>query len=69
MAYIHPNSVLIDRRQGFSGLVLGTSIDLARQYGIDVKKTAEGVQFTAPKNRLQVFVEKLHFAGIQYWEV
>ena len=63
---VHPEHVLIDKRHSFAGLVLGTPLDLAKQYGIDCKKTKQGLYFSAPKNRLQLFVEKLHFAGIQY---
>jgi hypothetical protein len=62
---------LIDRRSSFNGLSLGTIEQCAKQYGVKIKKNKKhgGNEFTAPVSRLQIFVEKLHFAGVPYLEV
>ena len=62
---------LIDRRSGFRGLSLGTIENAAKQYGIKIRKNKEydGHEFIAPTSRLQIFVEKLHFAGVPYLEI
>ena len=60
---------LMDKRQGRLGLVLGTMPDIAKQYGIKVIKRDDGFVFIGPTNRMQLLVEKMHFAGISYWEV
>jgi len=60
---ISPYETLIDMRVKTHGDVLGTVGSVARQYGIKVEEKDNGLLFTAPKSRLQMFVEKLHFSG------
>ena len=55
--------VLTDLRQGTWGDVFGTVEQVARQYGINIEEKDYGLVFTAPKSRLQMFVERLHFSG------
>ena len=57
------SAVLIDMRLRTNGDVMGTVESVARQYGIKVEEKDSGLLFTAPKSRLQMFVEKLHFSG------
>lgn len=62
------NKELIDVRVGLSGLSFGTVSNICQQYGIKYEKMDNCWKFTAPKYRLQMFVEKLHFALIPYSE-
>jgi len=41
---------------------------VAKQYGIKVKTSNGYNEFSAPKSRMQLFVEKLHFSGVTYSE-
>ena len=54
--------VLFDKRSGKYGIVFGTVSDLCRQLGVEYEKLDKCTRFYAPKNRLQLFVEKLHFS-------
>ena len=63
---INPNIVLIDARAGFRGLVMGKVEEVAKQYGVTMQVKDNGCIFSAPKSRLQMFVEKLHFSNIRY---
>ena len=60
------NSVLRDMRPHHYGMLFGNVSNLCKQYGIKVEKAEKGHYFIAPKNRLQMFAEKLHFAGIRF---
>ena len=62
------NKELIDMRLSRMGFSFGKMGQVAKQYGIKVKKLANCYQYTAPKSRLQMFAEKLHFAGIPFFE-
>ena len=53
------------RAEGY-GDAFGRVEDVCRQYGIKYKQLDTCVEFYAPKTRLQYFVEKLHFARVQY---
>jgi len=57
---------LRDRRRGNYGDKFGTVASACRQYGIKYKKLSNCIQFTAPKGRLQLFIEKLHFSRTPY---
>jgi len=61
-------TVLEDRRIGHKGLVFGDVKKVCDQYGIKYRQLENCMEFTAPKTRLQMFVEKLHFALMTYSE-
>ena len=63
---LSPQTVLIDRRISTRGIVFGTIENVAKQYGIKMTMTDQGLKLTGPKSRLQMFVEKLHFARAPY---
>lgn len=60
---------LMDKRKGRNGLVFGIIPDITRQYGIEFKEQENGFIFIGPTSRMQLLVEKLHFAGVNYWEL
>lgn len=62
------NRKLMDVRMGRYGLTYGTVEKVCKQYGIKYKKVENTklTAFTAPKLRLQMFIEKLHFSKISY---
>lgn len=60
---------LTDRRIKTNGIFFGTVEDVAKNLGITLSDTDRGLKASAPKTRLQIFVEKLHFAGVAYIEV
>ena len=57
---------LIDVRTHSGGIFFGTVKDVCRQYGIKYKELDNCMQFSAPKTRLQHFIEKLHFSRKMY---
>lgn len=59
---------LVDYRlnRRFGGLTFGTVEQLSKNLGIKMTPTDGGIIFSAPKNRMQVFVEKLHFALVKF---
>lgn len=57
---------LIDVRVGRYGIKFGTVEKICRQYGIKCIKHPEYTEFTAPKLRLQMLIEKLHFSKTPY---
>lgn len=59
---------LVDKRRSRWGSSIGTIGGVARQLGIKMSKNGEYYAFTAPAKRLQVFAEKLHFAGVKFSE-
>ncbi|MFA5313804.1 MAG: hypothetical protein WC375_10915 [Methanomassiliicoccales archaeon] len=63
-----PDKVLRDTRPNFRGQVFGTVGDVAKQYGIAMEPLGIVFRFSAPKNRMQMFVERLHFAGVKFSE-
>ena len=71
IAYVRNTDSLIDRRIMSKGINFGTVETVAAQYGIKMSPCPDGkcLKFTAPKSRLQIFVEKLHFSKIRYFEV
>ena len=60
---------LMDKRKGRSRLVLGVIPNIARQYGVEAKQENGGFVFIGPVKRIQLLVEKLHFAGVNYFEL
>jgi len=58
--------VISDRRSRKYGIVLGSIEDLCRQLGIEYEEMETCTKFSAPKNRLQLFIEKLHFSRTYY---
>jgi hypothetical protein len=60
------DKMLLDVRQGRYGQKFGRVKDICRQYGIKYRQTPNGLEFTAPKLRLQMFIEKLHFSKTYY---
>ena len=68
-AQVSKQQDLVDLRRRTKGIKFGKIEDIARQYNIVMAEDAYGIKFTATKNKLQIFAEKLHFAGVQYWAV
>ena len=62
-AQLGRGTVLTDLRTGTWGDTFGTVENVARQYGIKIEESDGGLVFSAPKTRLQMFVERLHFSG------
>lgn len=57
---------LADYRPKTFGFSFGTIENICKQYGIKYTVLKTCMSFTAPKTRIQLFVEKLHFARISY---
>lgn len=62
------NSMLRDARYFSYMHVFGRVKDVANQYGIKATQRDGYIEFSAPKLRMQLFVEKLHFAGVSFSE-
>lgn len=58
--------VLMDARVGMYGIKFGTVEKICKQYGVKCIKHPTYMEFTAPKLRLQMFIEKLHFSKTPY---
>jgi hypothetical protein len=67
--YDYEGTVLVDKRIRTHGMIFGTIEAVAKQYGIKVEKANGYLKCTAPKNRLQMFVEKLHFSLVVFAEI
>lgn len=63
------NGIMYDRRRPSNFISFGTLENVAKQYGISYSISGNGIIFNAPKSRMQMFVERLHFAGIRYFEI
>ena len=50
----------------YGNMSFGTIEQVAKNYGVKMKKSGDGLIFTAPKGRLQMFAEKLHFAMVKF---
>ena len=57
---------LIDIRMDSYGIFFGKVEDLCRQYGVKHKQFDNCIGFYAPKSRLRLFIEKLHFSQTPY---
>jgi len=66
-AKVNLNQVLHDRRLGFVGIRFGTVEQICKQYGITYKQMPGHIEFSAPKLRLQMLIERLHFSKNKYW--
>jgi len=68
--YMNENRMLTDYRldRRYGDLKFGTLSQLANNMGITMKKTDKGLKFTATKTKLQMFVEKLHFALVPFYQ-
>ena len=61
--------MLTDRRGRASfRFRFGTMRDLARHCGVQIEEKDGYNAFSAPKMKLQMFAEKLHFARVKYTE-
>jgi len=63
---INLDDTLMDFRHNRYGQKFGKVTDICRQYGIKYRKLEKCTEFTAPKIRLQMFLEKLHFSKSSY---
>jgi len=68
-AQVSANKKLVDQRLNRNFAFFGDILRVAKQYGIQYKEVSGGIQFSAPKSRMQIFVEKLHFSQIRYIEI
>jgi hypothetical protein len=68
-AQVYNEQILIDKRLRRRSAIFGSVENVAKQYGIKCKKHKNGLIFSAPKTRMQIFVEKLHFSEINYIEI
>jgi len=68
-AQVPPNKMLVDQRHRRRFTLFGNVLAVARQYGIKFELKGNGIEFSAPKSRMQMFVEKLHFSQIPYREI
>jgi len=59
---------LRDSRPYTYGFIFGTVEQICKQYGIKYEQHENCIEFKAPRMRLQMFVEKLHFARIRFSE-
>ena len=67
--YAYKGTLLSDKRIYTRGMIFGTIESVSKQYGIKLKECEGYIELSAPKSRLQMVVEKLHFAAIKYYEV
>ena len=65
--FFPPNYNLIDQRMKRKGISFGTIEEAAKQYGIKMTIKDKMFIYSSPKNRLQLFVEKLHFARVPFF--
>ena len=68
-ARVSTTQVLRDMRLYHNFVLFGNIMNVARQYGIESIPVQDGIKFSAPKSRMQMFVEKLHFSQIEYCEI
>lgn len=66
---VDPRKSLVDMRVGRRYSKFGNIMDVARQHGVKATQHPNGIEFRAPKNRMQMFAEKLHFSQIPYQEI
>ena len=62
------NKELFDCRRYTHRQTFGKLSDIVRQYGIKVEYIGTCFKFSAPKSRLQLLIEKLHFSRTPYSE-
>lgn len=66
-AKVDINKKLSDVRNYTYGQKFGTIGSICKQYGIKCRVLDNCVEFSAPKLRMQLFIEKLHFSGTKYF--
>ena len=68
---VGPNRQLSDNRkvQRYGQMNFGTISQVARNLGIKMEISDEGLTFSAPRARLQMFAEKLHFSLIRFHQI
>jgi uncharacterized protein YlbG (UPF0298 family) len=71
VAGVAPTKSLKDYRklQRYGKIHFGSIGQAAKNLGITMKVVEGGLTFTAPRARLQMFVEKLHFSMITYRQI
>jgi len=69
IAKSNPERMLKDLRVIRNNSKFGNIMDVARQYGVNATPVENGIKCTAPKSRMQMFAEKLHFSGIRYQQI
>jgi len=57
---------LTDSRGYTAGLTFGKIEDICQQYGVKYKQLDNCIEYSAPKNRMQHFIEKFHFSRHPY---
>lgn len=62
------DQMLLDLRFVAKGAKFGKVSDVAKQFGVKIAKEGPFLKFTAPRNRLEKMVEKLHFSRQKYWD-
>ena len=65
-AKVDVNKKLSDIRDYTYGQRFGTIASICKQYGIKYNILDNCVEFSAPRVRMQLFIEKLHFSGTKY---
>ena len=60
------NKKITDIRDQTYGQSFGTIGSICKQYGIKYRNVGSCLEFSAPKLRMQLFIEKLHFSGTRY---
>ncbi len=67
-AAVKLDTLLKDIRIDGKKFVFGTVKALCKTFGVKVIQKSGYCEFSAPKNRLQLLLEKFHFSGTQYWQ-
>ena len=57
---------IVDIRDSTYGQSFGTVASICKQYGIKYRNLGNCIEFSAPKLRMQLFIEKLHFSRTRY---
>jgi hypothetical protein len=60
------NKNISDIRSNTYGQSFGTVGGICKQYGIKYRNVGNCIEFSAPKLRMQLFIEKLHFSRTKY---
>lgn len=60
------DTTMVDRRPRKGNQSLGTVRQCLAQYGLSLKEKDGRAYLKAPRNRMQLFLEKLHYSGLPY---
>jgi len=66
---INKDHTLVDRRMGYRLVIFGTVEKVAKQYGLKLTECSDGLKIEGRTNRMEIFVQRLHFAAIPYREI